>query len=195
MRIQLNFIRGRVATYRLKSLRQMIFGTFLLVFLLCFMFMGYVYIDNHYEIKSYQNRLALVSERFAKLNEEVFRIVEYKKDWDSLRERISLVSELKGKQMWWTPKLEALSKLMPDNIWLSSISASSTNITLKGFALPGDNRGFRSVENFVRQLKEDATFGKILGEINLSTVARTGAENLPVMSFQLSCAVVSQEGQ
>lgn len=195
MRIQLNFIRGRVATYRLKSLRQMIFGTFLLVFLLCFMFMGYVYIDNHYEIKSYQNRLALVSERFARLNEEVFRIVEYKKDWDSLRERISLVSELKGKQMWWTPKLEALSKLMPDNIWLSSISASSTNITLKGFALPGDNRGFRSVENFVRQLKEDATFGKILGEINLSTVARTGAENLPVMSFQLSCAVVSQEGQ
>lgn len=195
MRIQLNFIRGRVATYRLKSLRQMIYGTFLLVFLLCFMFMGYVYIDNHYEIKSYQNRLALVSERFARLNEEVFRIVEYKKDWDSLRERISLVSELKGKQMWWTPKLEALSKLMPDNIWLSSISASSTNITLKGFALPGDNRGFRSVENFVRQLKEDATFGKILGEINLSTVARTGAENLSVMSFQLSCAVVSQEGQ
>lgn len=195
MRIQLNFIRGRVATYRLKSLRQMIFGTFLLVFLLCFMFMGYVYIDNYYEIKSYQNRLALVSERFVKLNEQVFRIMEYKKDWDSLRERISLVSELKGKQMWWTPKLEALSKLMPDNIWLSSISASSTNITLKGFALPGDNWGFRSVENFVRQLKEDPTFGKILGEINLSTVARTGAENLPVMSFQLSCAVVSQEGQ
>lgn len=195
MRIQLNFIRGRVATYRLKSLRQMIFGTFLLVFLLCFMFMGYVYIDNYYEIKSYQNRLALVSERFAKLNEEVFRIVEYKKEWDSLREKISLVSEFKGKQMWWTPKLEALSKLMPDNIWLSSISASSTNITLKGFALPGDNWGFRSVENFVQELKEDPTFGKILGEIDLSTVARTGAENLPVMSFQLSCAVVSQEGQ
>ncbi|GAI32370.1 unnamed protein product, partial [marine sediment metagenome] len=68
------------------------------------MFMGYVYIDNYYEIKSYQNRLALVSERFARLNKEVFRIVEYKKDWDSLRDRISLVSELKGKQMWWTPK-------------------------------------------------------------------------------------------
>lgn len=194
MRIQLNFIRGRVATYRLKSLRQMIFATFLLVFLLCFMFMGYVYIDNYYEIKSYQNRLALVSERFARLNKEVFRIVEYKKDWDSLRDRISLVSELKGKQMWWTPKLEALSKLMPDNIWLSSISASSTTLTLKGFALPGDNRGFRSVENFVRELKEDPTFGKILGEIHLSTVARTGQEKLPAMSFQLSCAVVSQEG-
>lgn len=194
MRIQLNFIRGRVATYRLKSLRQMIFATFLLVILLCFMFMGYVYIDNYYEIKSYQNRLALVSERFARLNKEVFRIVEYKKDWDSLRDRISLVSELKGKQMWWTPKLEALSKLMPDNIWLSSISASSTNLTLKGFALPGDNRGFRSVENFVRELKEDPTFSKILGEIHLSTVARTGAEKLPAMSFQLSCAVVSEEG-
>ena len=192
MRIQLNFIRGRAATYRLKSLRQMTFATFLLVFLLCFMFMGYVYIDNYYEIKSYRNRLALVSERFARLNKEVFRIVEYKKEWDSLREKISLVSELKGKQMWWTPKLEALSKLMPDNIWLSSISASPTSLTLKGFALPGDNRGFRSVENFVRQLKEDPTFSKILGEIHLSTVARTGAGKLPAMSFQLSCAVVSK---
>ncbi len=193
MRIQLNFIRDRVATYRLKSLRQMIFATFLLVFLLCFMFMGYVYIDNHYEIKSYQNRLTLVSERFARLNKEVFRIVEYKKEWDSLREKISLVSELKRKQMWWTPKLEAFSKLMPDNIWLSSISASSTTLTLKGFALPGDNRGFRSIENFVRQLKEDPTFSKILGEIRLSTVTRTEAEKLPAMSFQISGAVVSEE--
>ena len=193
MRIQLNFIRGRVATYRLKSLRQMIYGTFLLVFLLCFMFMGYVYIDNYYEIKSYQNRLALVSERFARLNKEVFRIVEYKKEWDSLREKISLVSELKGKQMWWTPKLEAFSKLMPDNIWLSSISASSTTLTLKGFALPGDNRGFRSIENFVRQLKEDPTFSKILGKIRLSTVTRTEAEKLPARSFQISGAVVSEE--
>jgi len=192
MRIQLNFIRDRAATYRLKSLRQMTFATFLLVFLLCFMFMGYVYIDNYYEIKSYRNRLALVSERFARLNKEVFRIVEYKKEWDSLREKISLVSELKGKQIWWTPKLEALSKLMPDNIWLSSISASPTSLTLKGFALPGDNRGFRSVENFVRQLKGDPTFSKILGEIHLSTVARTGAGKLPAMSFQLSCAVVSK---
>lgn len=195
MRIQLNFIRGRVATYRLKSLRQMIFATFLLVSLLCFMFMGYVYIDNYYEIKSNQNRLALVSERFSRLNKEVFRIVEYKKEWDSLREKISLVSELKRKQMWWTPKLEAFSKLMPDNIWLSSISASPTTLTLKGFALPGDNRGFRSIENFVRQLKEDPTFSKILGEIHLSTVTRIEAEKLPAMSFQISGAVVSEESQ
>ena len=193
MRIQLNFIGGRVATYRLKSLRQMIFGTFLLVFLLCFMFMGYVYIANHYKIKSYQNRLALISERFGTLNKEVFRIVEYKKEWDSLRKKISLVSELKGKQMWWTPKLEALSKLMPGNIWLRSISVSSKTITLKGFALPGDNRGFRSIENFAHELKEDPTFSKILGEINLSTVTLTKAEKLPAMSFQLSCGVVSEK--
>ena len=195
MRIQLDFIRGRVATYRLKSLRQMIFGTFLLVFLLCFMFMGYVYIANHYEMKSYQNRLALVSERFARLNKEVFRIVEYKKEWDSLRKKISLVSELKGKQMWWTPKLEALSKLMPGNIWLSSISVGPTTLTLKGFALPGDSRGFRSIENFARELKEDSILGKILGKINLSTVSRTQAEKLPAMSFQLSCTVVGEKSR
>ena len=193
MRIQLNFIGGRVATYRLKSLREMIFGTFLLVFLLCFMFMGYVYIANSYKIRSYQNRLALISERFATLNKEVFRIVEYKKEWDSLGKKISLVSELKGKQMWWTPKLEALSKLMPGNIWLSSISASSKTLTLKGFALPGDSQGFRSIENFARELKEDPTFSKILGKINLSTVALTKAEKLPAMIFQFSCEVVSEK--
>jgi len=171
----------------------MIFGTFLLVVLLCFMFMGYVYIANYYEIKSYQNRLALVSEKFARLNKEVFRIVEYRKEWDSLRKKISLVSELKGKQMWWTPKLEALSKLMPGNIWLSSISVGSTTLTLKGFALPGDSRGFRSIEDFARELKEDPTFGKILGKINLSTVTRTQAGKLPAMSFQISGMVVSEQ--
>jgi len=193
VRIQLNFIGGKVATYRLKSLRKIIFATFLLAFLLCFMFMGHIYMDNYYEIKSYRTKLVLASERFARLSKEVSRIVEYKKEWDSLREKISMVRELQGKQTWWTPKLEALSKLMPDNIWLSSISVSSTTLTLKGFALPGDNLGFRSVENFVRQLKEDPTFSKILGEIHLSTVARTEAEKLSTMSFQLSCTLISGE--
>ncbi len=193
MKIQLNFIKGKSATYRSKNFRKMIFATFLLAFLLCFMFMGYVYIGNYYEIKSYRNRLTPISGKFARLNREAFKMREYKKEWDSLREKISLISELGGKQIWGAPKLQALSKLIPDNIWLSSISINPTNLILKGFALPGDNQGFLSIENFARQLKEDPIFSRSLGDINLSTITRTEAKELLAVSFELSCIIANEE--
>jgi len=197
MKIQINLIRGRVAPFRLKSLRRILFTTLILTFLLLIMLMGYIYIDNYYEIKDCQSQLALISKKFATLNEEVFRIVEYKREWDYLHHKISLTSELKGKQIWWTPKLQALSELMPENIWISGLSVQkstpSVTLILEGFALPGDNRGFRSIENFAHQLKENPAFSKIIQEINLTTATRTEREKLPVMSFRLSCELVAEE--
>jgi len=211
MKIQLNLIPGRVAPFRLKSLRRIFSITSLLAFFLLIIAMGYIYIDNYYEIKDYRNQLALISKKYDILNKEVFQIMEYKREWDSLQHKISLVSELREKQIWWTPKLEALAELIPENIWIDKLSVqkstqaprnlsspqaqaySSIILILEGFALPGDNRGFRSIENFAQQLKENPSFSKIIQEINLTTATRTEREELSAMSFQLSCRLVAEE--
>ncbi len=211
MKIQLNLIPGRVAPFKLKSLRRIFFITSLLAFFLLIIAMGYIYIDNYYEIKDYRNQLALISKKYDILNKEVFQIMEYKREWDSLQHKISLVSELREKQIWWTPKLEALAELIPENIWIDKLSVqkstqaprnlsspqaqaySSIILILEGFALPGDNRGFRSIENFAQQLKENPSFSKIIQEINLTTATRTEREELSAMSFQLSCRLVAEE--
>ncbi len=216
MKIQLNLIPGRVAPFRLKSLRRIFFITSLLAFFLLIIAMGYIYIDNYYEIKDYRNQLALISKKYDILNKEVFQIMEYKREWDSLQHKISLVSELRGKQIWWTPKLQALAELIPENIWIDKLSVqkstqaprkvsslqantvqtqvhSSVVLILEGFALPGDNQGFRSIENFAQQLKENPSFNKIIQEINLSTATRTEKEEILAMSFQLSCRLVAEE--
>jgi Tfp pilus assembly protein PilN len=173
--------------------------------------MGYIYIDNYYEIKDYRNQLALISKKYDILNKEVFQIMEYKREWDSLQHKISLVSELREKQIWWTPKLQALAELIPENIWIDKLSVqkstqaprnlsspqaqaySSIILILEGFALPGDNQGFRSIENFAQQLKENPSFNRIIQEINLTTATRTEREELLAMSFQLSCRLVAEE--
>jgi len=180
------------------------------------MVMGYIYIDNYYEIKDYRNQSAFILRKSVTLNKEVFRIVEYKEEWDSLHHKISLTSELKEKQIWWTPKLQALSELIPENIWISRLSVQksaprprkvsspgakaspakahpSITLILEGFALPGDNRGFRSIENFAHQLKENPTFSRVIEEINLTTAARIERENLSAMSFRLSCRLAAEE--
>jgi Tfp pilus assembly protein PilN len=217
MKIQLNLIRGRVTPSRLKSWRRILFATLLLVFLLLIMWMGYIYIDNYYTIKDSQAQLALISRKYDTLNPEVFRIVKYKKEWDSLHHKISLTSELRGKQIWWTPRLQALSELIPENIWINRLSMQksapaprkvsppkaktapvtvrpSIALTLEGFALPGDNRGLRSIENFARQLKQNPAFSEIMKEINLTTASRTEREKLSAMSFRLSCGLAAEEG-
>jgi len=211
MKIQLNLIPGRVAPFRLKSLRRIFSITSLLAFFLLIIAMGYIYIDNYYEIKDYRNQLALISKKYDILNKEVFQIMEYKREWDSLQHKISLVSELREKQIWWTPKLQALAELMPENIWIDKLSVqkstqaprkvsspqaqaySSIILILEGFALPGDNQGFRSIENFAQQLKENPSFSKIIQEIDLTTATRTEREELSAMSFQLSCRLVAEE--
>jgi len=211
MKIQLNLIPGRVAPFRLKSLRRIFSITSLLAFFLLIIAMGYIYIDNYYEIKNYRNQLALISKKYDILNKEVFQIMEYKREWDSLQHKISLVSELRGKQIWWTPKLQALAELIPENIWIDKLSVqkstqaprnlsspqaqaySSIILILEGFALPGDNQGFRSIENFAQQLKENPSFNKIIQEIDLTTATRTEREELSAMSFQLSCRLVAEE--
>jgi len=211
MKIQLNLIPGRVAPFRLKSLRRIFSITSLLAFFLLIIAMGYIYIDNYYEIKDYRNQLALISKKYDILNKEVFQIMEYKREWDSLQHKISLVSELREKQIWWTPKLQALAELIPENIWIDKLSVqkstqaprnlsspqaqaySSIILILEGFALPGDNQGFRSIENFAQQLKENPSFSKIIQEINLTTATRTEKEELSAMSFQLSCRLVAEE--
>jgi hypothetical protein len=66
-------------------------------------------------------------------------------------------------------------------------------LILEGFALPGDNQGFRSIENFAQQLKENPSFNRIIQEINLTTATRTEREELSAMSFQLSCQLVAEE--
>ncbi|MCK4419768.1 PilN domain-containing protein [Candidatus Aerophobetes bacterium] len=215
MKIQLNMISGRVAPFRVKSLRRILSTTLLLAFFLSIMAMGYIYIDNYYEIKDYQNQLALISKRHTTLNKQVFRIMEYKREWDSLRHKISLISELKGKQIWWTPKLQALAELMPENIWINKLSVqksvqasrkasssgakasraapSSMTLILEGFALPGDNQGFRSIENFAHQLKENPAFSTVIEEINLATATRTEKEKLSALSFRLSCKLTAEK--
>lgn len=197
MKIQLNLIRGRVSSFRAKSSRRILFAILLGVFLLLIMWMGRVYIGNYYEIKDCQNRLTLILRQYDALNPEVFRIVKYKKEWDSLYHKISLTSELRGKQIWWTPRLQALSELIPENIWISSISvqksAEAMTLSLQGFAVPGDNRGFRSIENFAHQIKENPAFSKIIKEINLTTASRTEKEEISAMSFRLSCKLVGEE--
>ncbi len=211
MKIQLNLIPGRVAPFRVKSLRRILSITSLLAFFLLIIAMGYIYIDNYYEIKDYQNQLALISKKYDILNKEVFQIMEYKREWDSLQHKISLVSELREKQIWWTPKLQALAELMPENIWIDKLSVqkstqasrkvsspqaqaySSIILILEGFALPGDNQGFRSIENFAQRLKENPAFNKIIQEIDLTTATRTEREELSTMSFQLSCRLVAEE--
>jgi len=216
MKLQLNVIRGREVFSKVKSRRMIVFACLLLVLFLLMTGMGYVYIDNHYEIKDHESQLALTLEKIGTLNEEVFRIVEYKKEWDSLHHRVSLTRALRGSQIWWTPKLQGLSELMPENIWMESLSLkrsppppkpapsseveasvaevrSSMTLLLQGFALPGDDRGLRSIENFAHQLKGHPAFGELVREINLTTAARTEKEEVSVMSFRLSLGLVGEK--
>ena len=212
MKIQLNLIRGKVVPARVKTLKRILFMITVLIFgLLGILVGGYIYVNDYYRIKDYQSQLSMLEGRLARLNKEVFDIVKYKEEWDSLHYKISLTGWLAGRQIWWTPKLEALSELMPENIWITNLTVragkqisqmtpsvqpqTSTTLILAGFALPGDSRGLRSIENFARQLKENPTFSQAIRDISLSTAHRVESKELPSVGFQISCTLLGEENQ
>jgi len=103
------------------------------------------------------------------------------KNLDNLRadveRKLKLVDELQNGRFYSLVTLNELSKVIPENVWLTSVSNVGDNLQLSGL---GESN--KAVANFMRALDEEAIFSNI----KLQTITRTQAGNVPVRSFSLN---------
>lgn len=111
---------------------------------------------------------------------------EYKRKLDTLGNLIK-------KQLYLTSPLNIIPPAIPGGVWLTSFSfdkreGEKAELTLEGMAYLADSdKEFKTVNQFLSNLKENPDFSKYFKEINTSSLDRRQLDNLTVTNFSISC--------
>ncbi|MES0371052.1 MAG: PilN domain-containing protein [Mariprofundaceae bacterium] len=91
--------------------------------------------------------------------------------------KLALVDKLQEGRFNSLVSLNGLAEVIPENVWLTSITDSAGALAISGL---GESN--KAVANFMRALDQSPLFANI----NLKTIARTQAGNVPVRQFSLT---------
>lgn len=90
---------------------------------------------------------------------------------------VELLSGLQGKGVFWTRKLAAMAKHLPDNYWLTRINYQDGELRVTGYGHPGPGQDQLLVlEGYMNRLRTDTSFADAFPLIYLN-VADRGRES------------------
>ncbi len=120
-------------------------------------------------------------------NLELMKKIGKIKDLDKLRaeveRKLALVDQLQEGRFESLITLNALSKVIPENVWLSSVNDNAGNLSFAGY---GESN--KAVANFMRALDKAPEFNNIA----LKVISRTSADGTPIRSFNMTLNRVLQ---
>lgn len=135
------------------------------------------------ELTTLEDQFSVLKTQNAELQKRIGKI----KDLDNLRadveRKLELVEELQKGRFFALVTLSRLATVIPENVWLQSISTTDGTVTISGL---GESN--KAVANFMRALDQEAVFSNIA----LSKITRTNVGNIPVRSFSLTMSRVAE---
>ena len=137
-------------------------------------------------------------------------IEQLKKERSTLEKKMKIMSDLASRKFLWFEKLELISAMVPDGVWLTGISAQQKKITPKGvnpaginhtadlgektvFVVSGTAMAYKIqdavslIGDFIKNLQTNESFSKDFMEIKLNTVSKGTIGGLDVMRFDFLC--------
>jgi len=184
--IRINLLPFRVARKKENIRRQV--SIFLLSIVMVSLLLAWYTMGVNKEIIETQARTAQVKTQIALYKEKADRVTAIKKNLQILEDKLKIVSSLEEKRMEQLVLLEELSeKVVPERMWLESVKADSTQVTIKGVAF--DNP---TIADFMRNLEISSLFSNI--DLKRSKVQKF-KEGVMLKSFELLCTkkIIAQE--
>jgi len=120
--------------------------------------------------------------------EELVKIdSEYKK-------KIGAMDRLIRQQLYLTDQLDAIPRIIPENVWLTSLSSTKSegraDLTLKGMVYLGDsNKELELLNMFISRLRENAVLGKNFKQITIDSVENSKIKDITVTQFTIVCRI------
>lgn len=129
---------------------------------------------------------------------------EVEKEKEKASNDLKLVSTLRGKRVLWSRKLEDLSKVMPDDLWLNDLSIRTvkekrrdskeieeeTHLTIGGITMPVPGRKpLDSIAKLYESLNNSGSFGQDFEPFTLTGFSRKRDKrkrDREIMEFELS---------
>jgi hypothetical protein len=107
--------------------------------------------------------------------------------------KIDVLNKLFKKQLYLTPVLDAIPRLISKGVWLENLSFvkgedQKAELKLEGLAYLADsNKEFELVNSFLSKLKEDRVFGNYFKDINIASLDTVQMDKTTLTKFVVFC--------
>lgn len=106
-----------------------------------------------------------------------------------LKKKADLIDNLIGHRMLWSKKLNQISDLMSDGIWLQNLMLGERKkkktLIFKGSVVTKDKQETAVIGNFMQNLRGSADFFSDFEEIELESIKRSQIAKTEIMEFTL----------
>ncbi|MBF0564639.1 MAG: PilN domain-containing protein [Nitrospirae bacterium] len=144
---------------------------------------AYVYLNNKVE------RLTLEKSdktaRLTDLKKKIKDVEDLEKVTRTIEDKTKLIEELRASQSIPVRILDEVSRLLPENVWLTTMELSGASLAFSGVAFTNDD-----VVVYVNNLKGSRIFTDVYLKVTKSSTER-GDTEIPVYIFDISMSVAT----
>ncbi|MEO6096785.1 MAG: hypothetical protein ABIW76_14235 [Fibrobacteria bacterium] len=111
---------------------------------------------------------------------------------------LELLSDLQGKGIFWTKKLVAIAKHLPDNYSIIDFSYENNQLKVSGFGYPSPRQDQLLVlDEYLNKLRADSTFSDTFKKLQLNLADRNADRNVDPgrINFQFSAVTSTWKAQ
>lgn len=178
--IRINLLPTKKVKKRKKTPPLLVLAVFLLF--LAMGGIGYAYYWQTSKIKRLDGEIIKADNELKRLEDISKLVAQYEKDKKELARKIEIISKLSTGQKRPVHLMDTISRAMPEDIWLSNITTSDTNLKISGYALSSVG-----VSHFMTRLKDSPYFQNV----DLVESSATTYERSTVYRFELTCVLKS----
>jgi Tfp pilus assembly protein PilN len=156
---------------------------YLIPFTVAVLLSVHLYLGGWFLIRRHE--LARLEKTWQGLEANRRQLEEFNKENTVFRHDTSMVKTLLGQRVAWSQRLNKLSHAIPSGIWLTELSLTTREFTLRGSVISLEKDEMALVKRFVDSLKEDSSFFDCFSILELSSVQRKTIGSFDVLDFTL----------
>jgi len=141
---------------------------------------GYLFYYLNSELASLQQKKKTNETQIADLKNRIKEVQNYEAQKKTLEQRTGVIEQLKKNQSLPVKILAEMSEVVPNGVWISSMSVSGTTISISGTAFTNED-----VINYERNLNKSQLFT----DVKLPGTQKTTAGKIITYQFSLTCKV------
>lgn len=143
----------------------------------------HIYLAAFGVAKNYQFRR--LSRIWRNLEPRIKILEEFKKEHETLSVDAKIIQRLISQRINWAEKLNKLSIDLPSGVWFNELSLSQKEFILKAAVISLQKEELNLINQFMNNLKNDATFFKDFNALELSSVQRKTISGYEIVDFIL----------
>lgn len=159
--------------------------TLILISFFSFLIINTVLIQKNKELKT-------IEDKWQKILDLKKELGLHKREIENLEQRSKVIDYLMANRILWSKKLNELSDLITDGIWLNKVELDKKLLTMEGSVYSENKDEEAIVGNFMNSIKRHKSFFKDFNDIELKIIKRKEGD-IEYVNFVVYCGLKEKQ--